>query len=729
MKRLFLATLLLAAPAIAQPTWTIYRPTNTGIPGDYVQAIYIDEQDRPHIAAYLPFWEEGGMGIRDAQDHNKWTAISNVDYPVITSPRFNDIERSPDGILWIASDGGLLKFNPATGPTTMVRYDRGNSPMPGTQVIDIAVEPGPAGSNPAVWLAIWDVSIGTGGLARFDPAANSWQVWAHPNPNAFGYKTRVAIIPDASGPGFSVWFSPYNQGSGMGMYRNGVISVAPSSGGISPNRFASNRPVDNLGNAWIYTNQGLARRAPDNTYTIVGHPEGLTTEVSVTFALRNGRAVLGTYYSDVFVWDGAWSWLGAWGDEHTYCFAEDSVGRIWAGGIGGAAVYDDGHWQRHRVTNQSMLGAWPNAIDFAPDGRVFINGNAGPGVGGFNIFDGVHWIGCNNFNYGIGPAWGLPTDDVAALAFRANGHLALGLNGPQGLVDWDGTSFNYLIPFGFDVINVEEDTLGRLWAGMYYDGGVRLVDAGGQVTLFTPGNSQLPLGENTSITVDRANPGWVWLCQPAGIAHTNGTQWQVLPREQLGLMQFSLGYFLSGMDIAPDGTWWIGSGRGLYHYFPTTGQYAVYTKLNANLPSDEIDHVRVAPDGSVWISMFDSTWPYPGGVSHLKDGTWTHYSQGSSPLPHNQIWVLETRAITGGYEMWVGTASMGIAVIKVPTQCYANCDGSSGSPVLTANDFQCFLNKFAAGDPYANCDGSTVTPVLTANDFQCFLNRFAAGCS
>ncbi len=61
--------------------------------------------------------------------------------------------------------------------------------------------------------------------------------------------------------------------------------------------------------------------------------------------------------------------------------------------------------------------------------------------------------------------------------------------------------------------------------------------------------------------------------------------------------------------------------------------------------------------------------------------------------------------------------------------CYANCDRSTAAPVLNANDFQCFLNNFAAANPYANCDGSTATPILNANDFQCFLNRFAAGCS
>jgi probable HAF family extracellular repeat protein len=61
--------------------------------------------------------------------------------------------------------------------------------------------------------------------------------------------------------------------------------------------------------------------------------------------------------------------------------------------------------------------------------------------------------------------------------------------------------------------------------------------------------------------------------------------------------------------------------------------------------------------------------------------------------------------------------------------CYANCDASTAPPILNANDFQCFINAFAAGASYANCDGSTAPPILNANDFQCFLNAFAAGCS
>jgi hypothetical protein len=66
---------------------------------------------------------------------------------------------------------------------------------------------------------------------------------------------------------------------------------------------------------------------------------------------------------------------------------------------------------------------------------------------------------------------------------------------------------------------------------------------------------------------------------------------------------------------------------------------------------------------------------------------------------------------------------------ELRTSCYANCDGSAMPPILNANDFQCFLNRFAAADIYANCDGSTSPPILNANDFQCFLNAFAVGCS
>lgn len=70
-----------------------------------------------------------------------------------------------------------------------------------------------------------------------------------------------------------------------------------------------------------------------------------------------------------------------------------------------------------------------------------------------------------------------------------------------------------------------------------------------------------------------------------------------------------------------------------------------------------------------------------------------------------------------------------IRLIAGPNSCYANCDNSTTLPILNANDFQCYLNRWAAQDLWADCDHSTSIPVLNANDFQCFLNAFVGGCS
>jgi hypothetical protein len=62
------------------------------------------------------------------------------------------------------------------------------------------------------------------------------------------------------------------------------------------------------------------------------------------------------------------------------------------------------------------------------------------------------------------------------------------------------------------------------------------------------------------------------------------------------------------------------------------------------------------------------------------------------------------------------------------SECAANCDCSVVPPVLNILDFNCFINRFTAGDAYANCDHSTQPPVLNVLDFNCFLNHFTAGC-
>ena len=115
---------------------------------------------------------------------------------------------------------------------------------------------------------------------------------------------------------------------------------------------------------------------------------------------------------------------------------------------------------------------------------------------------------------------------------------------------------------------------------------------------------------------------------------------------------------------------------------------------------------------------FDMSWnTYDGGGGALAGGL---YSLDGT------VGQWDAGKMSGnGYEMGGGYWNMADEAVV----CYANCDGSTGTPALTANDFQCFINAYAAGTAYANCDGSTGTPALTANDFQCFINKYAGGCS
>jgi photosystem II stability/assembly factor-like uncharacterized protein len=100
--------------------------------------------------------------------------------------------------------------------------------------------------------------------------------------------------------------------------------------------------------------------------------------------------------------------------------------------------------------------------------------------------------------------------------------------------------------------------------------------------------------------------------------------------------------------------------------------------------------------------------------------SWGPLSPGIGLVPVVElIWRNNTTlmAVTHGRGIYLGDATVAV--------CYANCDGSTGTQLLTANDFACFLNAYAAGQSYADCDG---VGGLTANDFSCFLNAYAGGC-
>jgi hypothetical protein len=191
---------------------------------------------------------------------------------------------------------------------------------------------------------------------------------------------------------------------------------------------------------------------------------------------------------------------------------------------------------------------------------------------------------------------------------------------------------------------------------------------------------------------------------------------------------------MDGSDTCPGATQvWQGTTNGCTNYATVDG----YSNCGTGSPPGGDVWFKYVPPatGSVTIDTQGSFLDTIVSVHSGCPGTVADMLACNDDFAAPQRWSQVTVPVAAGSTYLIRVAGYGGSTgpfqlnISAVSACYANCDGSSATPILNANDFQCFLNKFAANDPYANCDGSTASPMLNANDFQCFLNKFATGCS
>jgi hypothetical protein len=128
----------------------------------------------------------------------------------------------------------------------------------------------------------------------------------------------------------------------------------------------------------------------------------------------------------------------------------------------------------------------------------------------------------------------------------------------------------------------------------------------------------------------------------------------------------------------------------------------------------EITSVPFTPDPGRWYQL-ELQWGANGRMVGRV------YDEGGKLLretaPHNS-----GRVGSGGVAFRSFGSGADIDQFRIPTDCYADCDGSGS---LDFFDFLCFQDAFAGGASYADCDGSGS---LDFFDFLCFQDEFAAGC-
>lgn len=708
-------------------SWRYYRPGNTGIQGDYCDAIWIGPDNDPWIGGYSPSFEEGGLA-KFVQSENRWINISNIDYPEIGHPeetgitRVRDITQDAEGNLWMGTGRGVLVFNPDIGPSSLRRFGASNSPWQGGWLTNVELAP-----DGTFWFGGYSTVWGFGGLFRYDPATDVWtDMGASRGEN-------IAVQPKPGG-GYVVWVSrDFGGATSRFDSTTQTWTELPQTPG-NPVGVIANKPVDQAGNVWMLRLQpdGFTRvvdcRRPDGTWVGVTPPPG--TDAFRALGPLEALAVDGN--GGVWYFDGSdWLSRGTWrpGGFSTDVNIDDN-GVIWACGNGGAARRDPatGQWQRYRVTNTAQYDSFNNDLTIDPNGGIYACANAGPGFGGMVRFDGERWIGFNNHHYGLGVDWPFPTDNSKSVYVRpSNGDVVVNpmFNATHS---FDGSAWTEIPGGSSSVIAYTEDSLDRLWGlGEYISLGIYQGGVFDNVSISSWGQEIRP---------DPDRPGTVWAQAGYMVKRTDGAYTFSRTIDDFPELNSQSDTF-SGLAVEPGGVAWLGStillrgSGGLIRLDAESGTYSMMTYEGGwPLPGKFVSPLAATPDGRLWMKYDTDYFTAQRGLCWY-DGTNTGVfpaPPGGEPqwggLPHAQIDDCEVRLIPNGYELWMSCKSRGIAVLSVvyPSACVADTNGDG---VLSPADFNSWIVAFNNNAPECDQNGDGQ---CTPADFNSWVVNFNAGC-
>jgi streptogramin lyase len=672
--------LVLAAASLSQPayqySWKYYTTGNTGILGDYSEALWIDHDGDPYIAAYTPGWEEGGFSKYIQQD-NQWINYSNVEYPVmgstsdVGSSRISDIAEDSNGILWMATWRGILKFDPSVGGNSLMFWGANNSVHPGGRTMDIDIAP-----DGSVWAAVFYSNWGQGGLVHFNPVTNDWQYWGYGStannwPNLIGFCEQVSVQPKPAG-GYLVWIDGEGWNTMITFDSDSQLFTLLPQNNVAGEVVAlpGNDCIDGEGNLWALriTSPGnpfsLDYRKPDGTWVTPAQPSSVISDIWVFKAFGNHEALITGANNEVFQFDGtSWQSKGIWRDgAYSYALDIDAQGNIWVSGVEGAAKRDvtTGQWQRYRITNSSQIDYFVEDLSIDTEGNVWMTGNAGSGVGGFQKFDGTRWTGYNEYTYGLGYPFPFQTDNTEAICYRpSNGQTVIN---PMYnyLHSWNGQSYSSLNYPSDRSEGLAEDSQNRLWSlGEYYN-----LKYFNDIT--NSWTSVDFIGWGNNIQKDPTRAGTIWACSGFQVLRTDGNYNFSRSVEDFPELD-PQSDVLTTLVPAPDGIAWVGSNKGLIKLDANNNSYQFLSPGNSGIQGEDITPLGYSSDGRIWYTNFQSVDTTRIGLCWFDGTQFGIFPVEAGGLPHAQIPDMEIKVLQDGYELWMSCLSRGIAVLHVIT--------------------------------------------------------------
>ena len=530
------------------------------------------------------------------------------------------IVQGRDGFLWIATEGGLVRFD----GVEFAVLTHANTPGLPSDLIDGLMED----RSGALWIST------SGGLARMRDgrieaiggATQVWRtfedahgtVWALTASGLFRVEgeraARVALDADlaekstmAQGADGALWL-----GTQEGLVRDGADGEFHAVGAAGE---VTALAVDGRGAAWAGTSVGL------ESCTAKGcHPFPLLDPggVNALVADRVGKLWVGTQTGMLAI-DGDrvyFTTLAKGPVSFLFC---DRHGSVWAGtaqGFGRVEV---------DIATQALPGSevYLSAMEDR-EGNLWLGTESG----------GLQVLRDRKFSM-LTAEEGLSDEYVLALAQAPNGHVAVGTRGGGLNVFHDGQFHSLTAAQGLSsnvVLAVATAADGDAWVGT--PDGLDLLHNGEMTRAFTTADG---LADDFVRSLYVGRQGELWIGTRHGLSrYANGkfTTWTALD---------GLGSDLVGaIDEDADGTLWIGTLGGLTSF--QAGKFRNLTTKDG-LSSNVVTALHLGRDGAMWIGTND------GGLDRMQAGKIARVA--SAQLPERVIGILEDAS----GDLWISSNS------------------------------------------------------------------------
>ena len=609
-----LAAAVLSSRATAEtggPVELEHLSLEEGLSQSIVEAILQDRR------GFLWLATEDGL---NRWDGHRFTVFRNVAGDE-RSLSYNDLKclsEGRDGAIWVGTfEGGLNRFDPATGQVTRFRHDPADpSSLPANIVR--AVLPDRDGR---VW-------VGTqgGGLARLDPAKGTFERFRHDaaNPGSLAHDDVRALlldragtlwvgtwgggldrldrarglfehVPSEGGPGAALVGALLEDRAGVlwvGTYGGGVLVRDPVLGrlgrhaglGALPSPLVKALAEDHEGTLWVATDGGGLLRLERKTCAVralrhdPASPRSLATDrVWSLFEDRSGVLWIGTYGGGLNALD-----LGRKRFRHVrhdprdptslahdivWSFHEDPDGTVWVG-TDSAGLQ---RWDRGRDVFRGYRHDPRDPASLAHDTVRFVRADA----------SGNLWVATSG--------GGLDRLDRATGRFEHHRH------DPR-----DPASLAH-----DDLRTVFEDRSGSLWVGTFGGGLDRLDRATGRFEhhRHDPADSGSLSNDFVRCLLEDSR-GALWVGTQGGglnrLDRATGRfeRWRAAPDEESSLSND----YVFALHEDASGALWIGTyGGGLNRLDPATGRFTRFTSRDG-LSSDSVYGILEDERGRLWLS-------------------------------------------------------------------------------------------------------------------------------